>query len=343
MAATYRRSRRWILQGTLGLAGLGLLAGCGTLLPQAQQPMKLARIGLLALARTDDPARVRLTEALQQGLREHGWVEGQTIVIDYRSEEGRSDQLPALAAELVRLGPDVLVAAGGSPAVRAARDATRTIPIVVPFFGGDPVADGLAASLARPGGNVTGLSNIAPELSGKRLELLKEVVPGLSRVAVVWNATSPTAAAEWRETQAAAQVLTVRLLSLAVRGPDDFESAFEAAIGEAPDALITVLDPITFTYRTRIIDFAAKSRLPTLYGQREFADDGGLMVYGPNLRDMMRRAADYVDKILKGANPAELPIERPMRFDFIINLGTAQALGLTMPQSVLMQATEVIE
>ena len=334
--------RRQLLQGGLAVAGLGLLPGCGLLPPRAQPPARDARIGWLALGLTDDPALVRLREAFRQGLREHGWVEGRNITLEYRSAEGRREQLPELAAELVRLKPDVLVPSGGSPAIRAARDAAGAIPIVFPVHG-DPVGEGLVASLARPGGNVTGLSNIAPELGGKRLELLKAVVPGLSRAAVLWNAANPTTAVDLRETEAAAQRLGIRLHSLAVGGPDHFASAFQAAIGTAPDALITLLDAITYTYRTRIIDFAAMSRLPAMYPQREFADDGGLLAYGPNLSDMFRRAATYVDKILKGAKPADLPVEQPTTFDFVVSLKTAHTLGLAIPQSVLQQATEVIQ
>ncbi len=335
-----RFGRRPFLWGSLGLGGLGLLSGCGRVsLPW--QPAKVSRIGWLAQIRTDDPARAPLLEAFQHGLREHGWVEGQNITLDFRSAEGQREQLPGLAAELVRLQPEVIVAAGGAPALQAIRDATSTIPIVFPSYGADPVAAGLAASLARPGGNLTGLTSIGPELSGKRLEWLKTVVEGLSHVAVLWNAANPTN--DWSETQAAARKLELGLLSLAVRGPDDFASAFQAAIAEAPDALITLQDAVTLTYRTRIIDFAATSRLPALYPQREFADDGGLMVYGPNLRDLFWRAATYVDKILRGANPAELPIQRPTTFDFVINQKTANALGLTIPPSVLQQATEIIQ
>ena len=337
------RSRRHFLRGSLALAGLGLLSGCRLLPPQAQQPAKVARIGYLALIRSDDPARVRLFEAFRQGLRELGWVEGQSFELDFRSAEGQAERLPALAAELVRREPDVLVTAGAFPTVRAVMDTTSTIPIVFPTYGGDPVADGIVASLARPGGNVTGLTSTAPESNGKRLELLKGVVPGLSRVAVLWNAANAALANDWRETQAAAQALGVRLLSAVVHGPEDFESAFEAALAEAPDALITLPDSITLTYRSRIIDFAAKNRLPAIYMQREIAEDGGLMAYGANLLDLFRRSATHVDKILKGVRPAELPVERPTRFDFLVNLKAARALGLTIPQEVLMQATEVIQ
>jgi putative ABC transport system substrate-binding protein len=220
---------------------------------------------------------------------------------------------------------------------------TGTIPVVFPAYSGDPVAEGYVASLARPGGNVTGFIGNAPELNGKRLELLKAIVPKLSRVAVLWNAASAAAAIDWRETQAAAQVLGVGLLSLPVRGPDDFGRAFKAVMEDPPDALNALPDPIILAHRTPIIDFAARHRLPAMYGQREIAADGGLVMYGANLRDLFRRAATHVDKILKGTKPSDLPVERPTTFDLVINLKTAQALGLTIPQSVLQQATEVIQ
>ena len=336
-------SRRHFLRGGLGLGGLALLAGCGITPPWAQPPTRVARIGYLTLIRSDDPARALYMEGFRRGMREHGWIDGQHFELDSRSAEGQAERLPALATELLRRGTDVFVAAGGFPTVRAIMDATGTIPIVFPSYGGDPVADGIVAGLARPGANVTGQTSNAPESAGKRLELLKAVVPRLSRVAVLWNAANPATASDWRETQAAAQVLGMRLLSLVVRGPEDFERAFAGAIEEAPDALNTLPDAITLTHRARIIDFAARRRLPAMYGHREIADDGGLLVYGANLRDLFRRTATHVDKILRGTKPSDLPVERPTTFDFIINLKTAQALGLTIPQSVLQQATEVIQ
>ena len=235
------------------------------------------------------------------------------------------------------------MAVGGYPTIRAVMDATSTIPIVFPPYGGDPVADGIVASLAQPGGNVTGLISNVREAAGKRLQLLKEVVPGLSRVGVLWNAASAAVVNDWQETQAAAQVLGIRIVSLVIHGPEDLESALQAAAGEAPDALSTLPDAVTLTQRARIIDFAARNRLPAIYARREEADDGGLMAYGPNLRELFRRAATHVDKILKGTKPADLPVERPTTFEFIINLRTARALGLTIPQSILLQATDVIQ
>lgn len=337
------RSRRQFLGGSLAVAGLGLLPGCGLPSLTPRPTSRVARIGWLATARTDDPVRVRLSGAFRQGLRDLGWVEGETVVIDFRSAEGRSDKVPALAAELVRLQPDVIVVASGATALRPLRDATDTIPIVVGSFGGDPVADGFATSLARPGGNVTGLSSIAPELSGKRLELLRTAIPGVSRVAVFWNAAVPSLRSDWQQTEAASEGLGLRLLPFVIRGPDDFETAFSAVSSQATDALLSLPDAVTLTYRARIVEFAARARLPAMYAFRESAEDGGLMAYGPSLPDMFRRAAAYVDKILRGASPADLPIERPATFDFLINLKTATALGLIIPQPVLQQATEIIQ
>jgi putative ABC transport system substrate-binding protein len=281
-------------------------------------------------------------EAFRHGLREHGYVEGQTIAIEYRFAADQMDRLPALAAELVDLPVDIIVAGGGVAAGIAAKNATSTIPIVT-AAGGDPVEGGLVASLARPGGNVTGVSGISHHLSAKRLELLRDAVPSISRIAVLWNAGFEGEAREWRETQVAAEALGVEAQSLEVRGANDLESAFEAATRERPNGLIVLHDGLTFTHRARIVEFAAKGRLPAMYEFREWTEAGGLMNYAPSRTDMARRAAYYVDRILKGAKPADLPIEQPMRFDFVINLRTAQALGLTLPQSILVQATELIQ
>jgi putative ABC transport system substrate-binding protein len=338
-----RGERRWFLQGSLGLGGFALLTGCGLVPPPWAPPPSVARIGWMSLIRSDDPARALYLEAFRQGMREHGRIEGQHYELDSRSAEGQAERLPALVAELVRREPHVLVAAGGYPSARAAMDATSMIPIVFPTYGGDPVADGIVASLARPGGNVTGLVSSVREVAGKRLELLQAIVPGLSRVAVLWNAASAAVANDWQETQAAAQVLGIRLLSLVIRGPEDLDGAFELTAREAPDALSALPDAITLTQRARIIDFAAKNRLPAIYALREIAEDGGLMVYGPSLRELFRQAATLVDKILKGTKPAELPVERPRTFDFIVNLRTAQALRISIPPSVLQQATEIIQ
>lgn len=262
------------------------------------------------------------------------------MVIEYRWADGRLERLPDLAADLVRLNVDVIVSAG-TPGPLVAKHVTQTIPIVM-MAADDPVASGLVASLARPGGNVTGLSMMAPELGGKRLRLLKEVVPGMLRVGVLWNSASLYPALVMRDTERAARALGVQLLSLEVWGRDDFEVAFEAALLGNAGALITVEDHLTLTHRERIVDFVAKSRLPAIYGSREFVDAGGLMTYGVDLRDLSRRSAAYVDKILKGAKAADLPVEEPTKFELVINLKAAKALGLTLPQSVLSRADEVI-
>jgi len=305
------------------------------LIIEAQQAGKVYRIGVLQQGGPPIPG------SFLQQLRELGYIEGQNIVLEYRYAEGRAERLPDLAAELVSLKVDVIVA-GGTPAPLAAKHATGTIPIVM-TAAGDPVGSGLVTSLARPGGNVTGLSARSPELAGKRLQILKEVVPGLARVAVLWNATNPYAALVVRETEAAARTLGVQVQFLEVRGPDDFGNALPAAIRGRPDALILVEDPLTFRYRMQVADFAVRHRLPTTYGYREFAEAGGLMTLGPNLADMYRRAASYVDKILKGAKPGDLPVEQPTKFELVINLRTAKALGLTIPQSLLLRADQVIE
>jgi len=321
------------------LCGLTLGTLSAPLAAKAQQPGKVARIGVLSFGSATPGSHI--DEAFRQQLRELGYVEGQNIVIEYRWAEGRAERLPDLAAELVRLKVDVIVA-GGTPPPLAAKHATRTIPIVM-AAAGDPVGSGLVASLARPGGNVTGLSTFTPELAGKRLQLLKEVVPGVSRVAVLWNAANPYAVLNMRETEAAAQTLGVQVQSLEVRGPDDFENALPAAIRGRAGALIVVDDPLTFAYRMRIADFAARNRLPAMYGFREFAEAGGLTAFGANLADLYRRAATYVDKILKGAKPSDLPVEQPTKFELVINMKTAKALGLTIPQSLLLRADQVIE
>jgi putative tryptophan/tyrosine transport system substrate-binding protein len=278
---------------------------------EAQQAADVPRVGVLIpglLAATS-----RNLDGFRRGLRDLGYVEGQNIRLELRSAEARSEKLPGLAAELVRLKMDVIVTSG-TPAALAAKRATTAIPIVM-AVAGDPVGTGLVASLARPGGNITGLSLMAPELGGKRLQLLKEVVPGVSRVAVLWNAGNPYAVLVWTETEAAARTLGVQPQSLTVRGPDDFEGAFRAATRLGPGALITVEDGLTLSYRTPIVAFAARRRLPAMYGFREFVDAGGLMSYAADLFDLFRRAATYVDKIIKGARPADLPVEQPTRFE----------------------------
>jgi putative ABC transport system substrate-binding protein len=307
-------------------------------LAEAQQPKKIPRIGILPPGPISE--RVHLWEAFRQGLRKLGYVEGQNITLVFPSGEVKPERLADLAAELVRLKVDVIVAAT-TVAVQAAKQATKTIPIVMPTAS-DPVEIGLVASLAQPGGNITGLTLISSQLSGKRLELLKEVVPRLSRVAVLSNPTSLGFPPQMGETKIAARALGVQLQSLEVRGSEDFERVFQAATKERAGALITLDDPLLFTHRTRIVTLAAKSRLPAMYGFSEFPHAGGLMSYAASLADMYRRAATYVDKILKGRTPADLPVEQPMKFEFIINLKTANQIGLTIPQWTLMRADKVI-
>ncbi|RPH54073.1 MAG: ABC transporter substrate-binding protein [Acidobacteria bacterium] len=274
-------------------------------------------------------------------LRDLGYVEGQNITIEFRSSEGKYERLPDLAAELVRLKVDVIVAPANENVV-VARQATRTIPIIM-AGSFDPVESGLVASLARPGGNVTGLSFRAPEIEGKRLELLKEIAPRVSRVAVLSNPTNRAIHSSLAEVEVAARSLRVQVQILEARGPDEFQGAFAAMTRERAGALLVFPDGMFLLHRTRIADLAAKSRLPAMYGVREFVDAGGLVSYAPSLRDNLRRAATYVDKILKGAKPADLPIEQPTKFELVINLKTAKALGLTIPQSLLARADQVIE
>ena len=305
----------------------------------AQQPGKVPRIGVLPPGPISE--RVHLWEAFRQGLRKLGYVEGQNIILVFPSGEVKPERLPHLAAELVSLKVDVIVAAA-IVAVQTAKEATKTIPIVMPVAS-DAVETGLVASLARPGGNITGLTLISSQLSGKRLELLKEVVPRLSRLAVLSNPTSAAVPPQMRETEVTARALGVQLQPLEVRGPDDFERVFQAATKERAGALITLDDALLFTQRTRIVKLAAKSRLPAIYGFREFVDAGGLMSYAANTSDMYRRAAAFVDKILKGAKPADLPVEQPTKFEFVINLKAAKQIGLTIPPNVLTRGDKVIK
>ncbi len=325
---------------TLGLIvtlALGILLA--PLAAEAQPPKKVPRIGILPPGPSSP--RMHVWEAFRQGLRDLGYVEGQNITLEFPSVEVRSERFAALAAELVRHKVDVIVTAA-TPAIQAAQRATRTIPIVM-AVAADPVENGLVASLARPGGNITGLSIISADLSGKRLELLKEVVPGALRIGVLSNPTNASNASQVKAAEAAAQALGVSLQRLEVRGPHDFERAFHAATRGRAGALLMLDDPLALTYRSRIVDLAAKSRLPAMYGWKEFVEVGGLMIYGPSLPDMYRRAATYVDKILKGAKPANLPVEQATRFELVINLKTAKALGLTIPQAVLLRADQVIQ
>jgi ABC-type uncharacterized transport system substrate-binding protein len=288
---------------------------------------------------------VRATvDAFRQGLREHGYVEGQSIVIEYRSADGRIERFPQLANELVALNLD-LILAQNTPAARAVQRATSTIPIVAAVMG-DPVGDGLVASLARPGGNITGLTFLGPELATKRLGLLKQALPNVSRVAALWH---PGAFGErttrdmLQATEAAARTLAIELQLVEVRGADELDRAFSAMTSNRADAVIVFPSTLLFTERKHIVDLATKHRLPSIAQAREFAELGGLMGYGARIADLHRRSATYVDKILKGANPAELPVEQPTKFEFVINLKTAKALGLTIAESFQLLADEVIE
>jgi putative ABC transport system substrate-binding protein len=308
---------------------------------KAQQPAKVFRVGILGTFPPTTPEGSRLQGAFLEGLRELGYMEGRNLVIERRYAEGNEDRLPELAAELVRLKLDVIVAMGGSPPY-AAKGATSTIPIVF-TNNGDPVGSGLVASLARPGGNVTGLSLTTPELLGKRLQLLKETVPGVSRVAVLSNPTSPMHALSLREAEVAARALHVQVQIVEARAPGELAGAFSAATKGSAGALVVLGGPLYMRERTRIAELAAKSRLPVMAAQREYAEAGSLLAYGANLRESHRRAAAYVDKILKGAKPGDLPIEEPTKFELVVNLKTARALGLTIPPTVLARADEVIQ
>jgi putative tryptophan/tyrosine transport system substrate-binding protein len=333
----WRWTRRQLV---LTAGGFGLLAGCGRLAFQAQAPpTKLHRIGFLVPGFPSGTAPN--LAAFQQGLREHGYTEGENIILESRYAEERYDRLPEFAAELVGLPVEVIVTQG-TPVALAARQVTTTAPIVM-ATSGDPVESGLVASLARPGGNITGLTLISPELSAKRLQLLKDAVTGISRVAAVWNPANAATALSLREMEVVAGSLAVQLHPVEVRGPDEFESAFDAIIGEGADALTTMSDSLFFNHHARLAELAAKNRLPSVFPEREFANAGGLLTYGASGTGNFRRAAYYVDRILKGASPADLPVERPTKFDLVINLRTAQALGLTIPPHVLLQATEIIQ
>ena len=305
---------------------------------QAQQPTKIPRIGFLI---TSSPSVIApRMDAFQQGLRELGYVEGKNIVIERRHAEGKLDRLPALAAELVRLNVEAIVTSGPT-ATGPAKGATSTIPIVM-TFDDDPVGSGFVASLARPGGNVTGLSTLAPEISGKQLELLKEIVPRLGRVAVIGTSIRQGTEQALKEIEIAAAAFTMKVQYLDIQIPQDIETAFRAAAKERADALLVLQSPVFNAQRARIGDLALKSRLPATYPRREFVEDGGLMSYGVSISDLDRRAATYVDKILKGAKPADLPVEQPKKFEFVINLKAAKQIGLTIPPNVLARADKVI-
>jgi putative ABC transport system substrate-binding protein len=337
VTVTRRLSRRRVVAG---LAGLSIASAGGFLTFRALQPARVPRIGFLAVGSRE--GRQFLIDALLQGLHERGYTEGENVLVEYRFSEDRDDRLPALAAELVALNVDVIVASG-TPASFAAKQATATIPIVMGGVAADPIETGLVASLAHPGGNITGMSMMSAPLGGKRLELFKAIVPALVRVAVLWNPPNPAYGPVLKELETAAQTLGLKILRLEARVPADFGDAFAAGVRQQVGALVVPADPLTTNRQQVVADLALKHRLPTMMEYKEFARAGGLLGLGVDLADLYRRSATHVDKILKGANPGDLPMEQPTRLDVAVNLGTAQALGLTVPASILMQATEVIE
>jgi len=323
------------------VVALALSTGVAPPVADAQQVGKVVRIGVLANTPPTTPAVARNWEAFRQGLRERGWVEGQNLVIEYWWAPGQAERFPSLAAELMSLNLDLIVAATTQGA-QAAKQATSTIPTVMVYVS-DPVGAGLVASLAQPGGNITGPAFVVgQEIVGKHLQLLKEVVPTLSRVAVLLYPDS-SSAAYLRATQVAAPVLGVTLHVVEAQRPTELEGAFAAMTRERAGAFLVLPHPFTYAHARRIVELAAKSQLPAVYPYREFVEAGGLMAYGTNAPDMFRRAATYVDKILKGAKPADLPVEQPTQFELVVNLKTAKALGLTIPQSVLLRADDLIQ
>jgi len=327
-------SRRRFLQRSLAVAGLGLLAGCG----QASlfwRPTRVPRIGFLATGAR--PGRLFMIDGLLEGLRERGYEEGRDFTIEYRFSDDDNSRLPALAAELLAMPVDLIVASG-TPASAAARDATATVPIVMGGLAAHPVEAGFIDSFNRPGRNITGMSLMTTQLSVKRLELFKELVPGLSRVAVLWNPPNPTYGPLMREFEAAAPELKLEIWRAEARAPQDFEPAIREATAQGAGALIAPGDPLTTNNIALLANLALKYRMPTLMEYREFAEAGGLLAQGPNLADSYRRCAEHVDKILKGANPAELPMQLPAKLDLVVNVRTAEALGLTIPASILLQA-----
>jgi putative tryptophan/tyrosine transport system substrate-binding protein len=321
----------------VGAAGLGLLAGCRRLPGPGQAATAVPRIGVLWSVGNAAEG----LDSFQQGLREHGYTEGQNIVVEYRSSGGYLEQLSQSVTELLQL-PVALIVAGSTPKVMALQQTGSTLPIVM-VVASDPIATGFIASFARPAGNITGPTQMTPLLSRKRLQLLTQAAPGTSHVGVLWNPADASTANQWPETQAAAQTLGVSLESLPVRGLDDFDGAFAAATSNGIDALLTLSDPLVSNNPGPILELAANRHLPAIYHQRRFAAAGGLMVYGVSISGLYRRAAYYVDRILKGVKPADLPVEQPMTFDFVVNLKTAQALGITFPNEIMLQVTEVIQ
>jgi len=326
------------------MALLGSAAVTWPLAVSAQQPAKVGRIGYLITSSFESPAARATLSAFQQGLREHGYVEGKDILIEYRAADGKIERFPHLAIELARLNVD-LILAPNTPAARAVQQATTTIPVVVPAMG-DPVGDGLVASLARPGRNITGLTFLGPELAPKRLDLLKQALPKASRVAALWH---PGASGErtttemLKATEAAARTLAIELQLVEVGGTDEFDRAFSEMTRNRADAFIQFASAMLFNERRRIVDLATKHRLPSMFGAREFVELGGLMAYGASINDLFRRCATDVDKILKGAKPADLPVEQPTKFELVVNLTTARELGLTIPREFLLLADEIVE
>jgi len=304
-----------------------------------QPAERLFRVGFLG--NSNAALEANLVGPFREGLRDLGYVEGRNVLIEYRWAEGRYERLPTLIAELIALKADVIVTAG-TPATLAVKKATTTVPLVMVAVG-DPVGTGIVPSLSQPGGNITGLTSISPELDGKRLELLREIIPDISHFAMLWNADSPLQFVGERRTQAAAEVLHMKVLSLGVRNEEGLEKAFATIAKEQPGALLVLADRLFLHHRARIMEFAGKHRLPGVYAYRELVEAGGLMSFGPNYADMHRRAAYFVDRILKGARPAELPVERPATFELVVNLKAAKVLQLTIPQSVLVRATELIK
>ncbi len=309
---------------------------------RAQQAAKVPRIGMLLPGTALSPGQPSpLLDAFRGGLRDLGYVEGQNVIIEYRWSDGRDERFAELANDLVRLNVAVIVTQA-TPAVQAAKAATGTIPVVM-AFAGDPVGIGVAASLARPGANITGLSSLDAALDGKRIELLKEAVPGLKRIAILWSSNDSGMTLAVSRVEVAARALGLSVESLAVREPDAFPGAFDAARSGQSQAIIVTAQPFIQRHRAQILDLVAKHRMPAMYTLRGFVDAGGLMAYGPSLPDLFRRAAGYVDKILRGAKPADLPIQQPTKFELVINLKAAKALGITIPQSVLLRADDVIQ
>ena len=308
-------------------------------LAYGQTPSKIHRIGFLGNSTAELEAN--LIGPFRAGLRDLGYLEGQNIAIEYRWAEGKYARFPSLIDELIALDVEVIVTAG-TPATLALKKATTSVPVVM-IAVGDPVGTGIVPALHAPGGNITGLTSISPELDGKRLELLRQVVPGVSHIAVLWNSSSPLQVVAERQTRAAAQLLGMKMLSLGVRTREEIEDAFGTILRERPGALLVLADRLFLHHRQRIMDFAAEHRLPGVHAYRELVEVGGLMSYGPSYAGMHRRAAIYVDRILRGAKPGDLPVERPASFELVVNLKTATALGLTIPLPVIMQATEIIK